>query len=82
MTKKKIKEILQIILGMSMIAIFMAAVAYDLNYMNPKQNPLEKIEEKIKEVKEKEIVLTPTEKELEKKATEKEWQEVDKQTDK
>ena len=82
MTKKKIKEILQIILGMSIIAIFMAAVAYGLNYMNPKQNPLEKIEEKIKEVKEKEIVLTPTEKELEKKATEKEWQEVDKQTDK
>ena len=82
MTKKKIKELKQIVLGVGSLIIIMGILAYCLNYMNPKQNPLEKIEEKIKEVKEKEIVLTPTEKELEKKATEKEWQEVDKQTDK
>ena len=45
-------------------------------------NPLEVIEQKLEEVKTKDKVLTENEKELEKKATEKEWQEVDKQTDK
>jgi len=34
------------------------------------------------EVQEKEIVLTENEKELEKKATEKDWKEVDNSTDK
>ena len=82
MTKKKIKEIRQIVLGISVIAIFMATLAYCLNYMNPKQNVLEELEEKIKKVEQKEIILTENEKELEKKATEKEWQEVDNSTDK
>ena len=50
--------------------------------MNPKQNVLEELEEKIKKVEQKEIILTEHEKELEKKATEKEWQEVDNSTDK
>jgi len=50
--------------------------------MNPKTNVLEELEEKIKKVQEKEIILTENEKELEKKATEKDWQEVDKATDK
>jgi heme oxygenase len=50
--------------------------------MNPKQNVLEELEEKIKKVEQKEIILTENEKELEKKATEKDWQEVDNSTDK
>ena len=73
--------IIRAISGIVVIGGFFFLLAQGLNYLQ-KPNPLEKIEEKIKKVKEKEIVLTPTEKELEKKATEKEWQEVDKQTDK
>ena len=73
--------IIRAIAGIVVIGGFFFLLAQGLNYLQ-KPNPLEKIEEKIKKVNEKEIVLTPTEKELEKKATEKEWQEVDKQTDK
>jgi recombinational DNA repair protein RecR len=82
MTKKKIKELKQIVLGLGSLLIIMGVLAYGLNYMNPKTNVLEELEEKIKKVQEKEIILTENEKELEKKATEKDWQEVDKTTDK
>ena len=41
-------------------------------------NPLESIEKKLDEVQQKEKVLTESEKELVKKATEKEWNELDK----
>ena len=82
MTKKKIKELRQIVLGVGSLIIIMGILAYCLNYMNPKQNVLEELEEKIKKVEQKEIILTEHEKELEKKATEKEWQEVDNSTDK
>ena len=82
MTKNKIKELKQIVLGLGSLLIIMGVLAYGLNYMNPKTNVLEELEEKIKKVQEKEIILTENEKELEKKATEKDWQEVDKATDK
>mgnify|MGYP006253688059 FL=1 len=82
MTKKKLKELNQIVLGVGSLIIIMGILAYCLNYMNPKQNVLEELEEKIKKVEQKEIILTEHEKELEKKATEKEWQEVDNSTDK
>ena len=82
MTKKKIKEVRQIVLGLGSLLIIMGVLAYVLNYMNPKQNVLEELEEKIKKVEQKEIILTENEKQLEKKATEKDWQEVDKATDK
>ena len=82
MTKKKIKELRQIVLGVGSLIIIMGILAYCLNYINPKQNVLEELEEKIKKVEQKEIILTENEKELEKKATEKEWQEVDNSTDK
>ena len=81
MTKKKIKELKQIVLGVGSLIIIMGILAYCLNYMNPKQNVLEELEEKIKKVEQKEIILTEHEKELEKKATEKEWQEVDNSTE-
>ena len=42
-----------------------------------KLNRLEFIEEKIKDIQEQRIVLTEKEKQLEKLATEKEWEEVD-----
>ena len=47
-----------------------------------KKNQLEFIEERMKEVQEHQKVLTDKEKELEKLANEKDWEEVDKQTDK
>ena len=82
MTKNKIKELKQIVLGLGSLLIIMGVLAYGLNYMNPKTNVLEELEEKIKKVEQKEIILTENEKQLEKKATEKDWQEVDKATDK
>ena len=82
MTKKKIKELKQIVLGVGSLVVIMGILAYCLNYMNPKKDVLQELEEKIKKVEQKEIILTENEKELEKKATEKEWQEVDNSTDK
>lgn len=46
------------------------------------ENRLDKLDEMIKKVEQKEIILTPTEKLLERKATEKDWEEVDKETNK
>ena len=82
MTKKKIKEVRQIVLGLGSLLIIMGVLAYVLNYMNPKQNVLEELEEKIKKVEQKEIILTENEKQLEKKANEKNWAEIDKQLEK
>ena len=75
------KTFLRAIACIILIGGFFFLLSQGLNYLQ-KPNPLEKIEEKIKKVKENEIVLTPTEKELEKKATEKEWEEVDKESNK
>jgi len=47
-----------------------------------KKNRLEFIEEEIKKVQEQQLILTEKEKELEKLATEKDWEEVDNSTDK
>ena len=82
MTKKKIKELKQIVLGLGSLLIIMGILAYGLNYMNPKTNVLEELEEKIKKVEQKEIILTENEKQLEKKANEKDWAEIDKQLEK
>jgi len=70
------------LLGILVVGSIITLLALGLNYLNPKPNVLEELEEKIKKVEQKEIVLTEPEKQLEKQATEKEWQEVDKQTDK
>jgi preprotein translocase subunit SecG len=52
-------------------------------FILPKEeNRLDKLDEMIKKVEQKEIILTPTEKLLEQKATEKDWEEVDKETNK
>ena len=82
MTKKKTKELKQIVLGLGSLLIIMGVLAYGLNYMNPKTNVLEELEEKIKKVEQKEIILTENEKQLEKKANEKDWAEIDKQLEK
>ena len=59
-------------------AIILAAV---LLFPNEK-NRLEFIEEEIEKVQTQQKILTDKEKELEKLATEKDWEEVDKETDK
>jgi uncharacterized protein YybS (DUF2232 family) len=76
------KNIIKTLSGIIFIIIFGFIVSYGLNYLNPKTTVLDELEEKIEEVKQKEIILTEPEKQLEKQATEKEWQEVDNQTDK
>jgi len=70
------------LLGILVVGAFLTLVAHGLKYLNSEPNILEELEEKIKKVQQKEIVLTESEKELEKKSVEKEWQEVDKETDK
>ena len=82
MTKKKTKELKRIVLGLGSLLIIMGVLAYGLNYMNPKTNVLEELEEKIKKVEQKEIILTENEKQLEKKDNEKDWAEIDKQLEK
>ena len=62
-------------------AIIILALTFAI-FNKKEPNPLEVIEQKLEKVKTKDKVLTENEKKLEKKATEKEWQEVDKQTDK
>ena len=82
MTKKKTKELKRIVLGLGSLLIITGVLAYGLNYMNPKTNVLEELEEKIKKVEQKEIILTENEKQLEKKSNEKDWAEIDKQLEK
>jgi len=65
--------------------IFLVAIAIlvlSLMLFPEKKNRLEFIEEEIKKVQEKKKVLTDKEKELEKLATEKDWEQVDKDTTK
>ena len=65
--------------------IFLVAITIlvlSLMLFPEKKNRLEFIEEEIKKVQEKKKVLTDKEKELEKLATEKDWEQVDKDTTK
>ena len=65
--------------------IFLVAVSIlylAIVFFPEKKNRLEFIEEEIKKVQEKKKVLTNKEKELEKLATEKDWEQVDKDTTK
>ena len=65
--------------------IFLVAVSIlylAIVFFPEKKNRLEFIEDEIKKVQEKKKVLTSKEKELEKLATEKDWEEVDKNTTK
>jgi hypothetical protein len=74
------KKILTQYLYIFLVAI--ALVVVMLLVFPDKKNQLEYIEEKIKEVQEHKKVLTEKEKQLEKLATEKDWEEVDKEKDK
>ena len=64
------------------LSILTAIVLVSLLLFPNKQNRLEFIEQRMDEVQEQRKVLTEKEKELEKLATEKDWEEVDKDTNK
>ena len=59
-------------------SILAAIILLSLLLFPSKQNRLEFIEQRMDEVQEQRKVLTEKEKELEKLATEKEWEEIDK----
>ena len=65
------------ILGVLLIGGFLALLAYGLNHLQ-KENPLEKIEQRLDEAAEKESVLTENEKQLKQESQTKEWEEIDK----
>ena len=75
------KTFFRSILGVLLIGGFLALLAYGLNHLQ-RENPLEKIEQRLDEAAEKESVLTENEKKLKQDSQTKEWEEVDKQTDK
>ena len=64
------------------VAVASAVLLVGVLTFPDKKNRLEFIEERMNEVEEQRKVLTEKEKELERLATEKEWEEVDKNSDK
>ena len=75
------KKILKAIAGIILIGGFFFLLAQGLNYLQ-KPNALENVEKRLDEAAEKESVLTDNEKKLKTESQTKEWEEVDKQTDK
>ena len=75
------KTFFKAILGVVVIGSFIGLLAYGLNYLQ-KPGPLENIEKRMDEAADKESVLTDKEVELKQKSQNKEWEEVDKETDK
>ena len=64
------------------ISVLAAIILVSLLLFPNEKNRLEYIEDRMEEVQEKRKILTDKEKELEKIATEKEWEEVDKDSNK
>ena len=75
------KTFFKAVLGVVVIGSFIGLLAYGLNYLQ-KPSPLENIEQRLDEAAEKESVLTDNEKQLKQESQTKEWEEVDKETDK
>ena len=65
------------ILGVLLIGGFLALLAYGLNHLQ-KENPLDKVEQRLNEAGQKESVLTENEKKLKQESQTKEWEEIDK----
>jgi len=72
---------LRAIAGIVVIAGFFFLLAQGLNYLQ-KPNALDNVEKRLDEAAEKESVLTDNEKKLKQEAQSKEWDDLDKQTDK
>ena len=75
------KTLIKVISGVILIGGFIGMLSYGLNYLQ-KPGPLENIEKRMDEAGEKESVLTENEKKLKQDSQNKEWEEVDKETDK
>ena len=75
------KTILRSIAGIILIGCFIVLLSIGLNTLQ-KSNPLDNVEKRLDEAAEKESVLTENEKKLKTESQTKEWEEVDKQTDK
>ena len=69
------------IAGIVIIGGFFFLLAQGLNYLQ-KPNALENVEKRLDEAAEKESVLTDNEKKLKTESQTKEWEDLDKQTDK
>ena len=65
------------ILGVLLIGGFLALLSYGLNHLQ-KENPLDKVEQRLNEAGQKESVLTENEKKLKQESQTKEWEEIDK----
>jgi hypothetical protein len=74
------KKILTQYLWIFLIVLILAIISISL--FPDKKNRLEFIEEEMKKVETKQKILTEKEKQLEKLATEKDWEEVDKDSNK
>ncbi len=75
------KTLIKAISGIILIGGFIGLLAYGLNYLQ-RPGPLENIEKRMDEAAEKESVLTDKEIKLKEQSQNKEWEEVDKETDK
>ena len=60
--------------------LFFFLLSLGLNYLNPKPNALEKIEQRLDEAEKEQSVLTENEKKLKTEAQTKEWEEIDEKT--
>lgn len=79
--KEEKNMFIRTIAGIILIGGFITLLSYGLNYM---QTPsvLENVEKRLDEAAQKESVLTENEKKLKTDSQTKEWEELDKQTDK
>ena len=75
------KTFLRAIAGIILIGGFIFLLSLGLNYLQ-KPNALDNVEKRLDEAAEKENVLTDAEKKLKEQAQSKEWDDLDKQTDK
>ena len=75
------KTFLRAIAGTILIGGFIFLLSLGLNYFQ-KPNALDNIEKRMDEAEQKESILTENEKKLKTESQTKEWEEVDKQTDK
>jgi len=75
------KTIIRAISGIILIGSFILLLSFVLNSLQ-KPNALENIEKRLDEAEQQQQVLTEKEKELVQDAQNKEWEEVDKETDK
>ena len=75
------KTILKSVAGIILIGGFITLLSMGLNSLQ-KPNALDNIEKRLDEAEQKQQVLTEKEKELVQDAQNKEWEEVDKETDK